>query len=386
MRRTDSLDFHNERKVIVLRDVKEYEWKDVRDNVVTIAGTPPGIRTCQRVYAEHSKRLGRRVFKFAKCGRKRWKVTKKVEACVLRRLKALRQKCVCTSTTLQRELKKEMDVSLECSTVRKILARHGYKWRPRCQKPLVDKKLAARRLVFARAILRLSRAALRAKLCLSLDGVILQMPPKDPTDRANHCLHGNTHMYRLEGEAASPQLAGEDPYPDQVPLARSIPMWGGISEGGVAIVTFHKKKKKITTSEWVKAVQAGKLKTAIESLDPVDGPGPKSFLCDGENFLHAKASKAAYAADSLKAWQVPPSSPDLNPVEKFWGWFRRQLRAKDLADLRTKRPVLTKEQYKARIRAICTSAKAQAVAKKFAADLRRVCKEVVEKKGQRSRS
>ena len=226
MRRTDSLDFHNERKVIVLRDVKEYEWKDVRDNVVTIAGTPPGIRTCQRVYAEHSKRLGRRVFKFAKCGRKRWKVTKKVEACVLRRLKALRQKCVCTSTTLQRELKKEMDVSLECSTIRKILARHGYKWRPRCQKPLVDKKLAARRLVFARAILRLSRAALRAKLCLSLDGVILQMPPKDPTDRANHCLHGNTHMYRLEGEAASPQLAGEDPYPDQVPLARSIPMWG----------------------------------------------------------------------------------------------------------------------------------------------------------------
>ena len=183
--------------------------------------------TCRNFeYAEHSKRLGRQVFKFAKCRRKRWKVTKKVEACVLRRLKALRQKCVCTSTTLHRELKKEMDVSLECSTIRKILARHGYKWRPRYQKPLVDKKLAARRLVFARAILRLSRAALRAKLCLSLDGVILQMPPKDPTDRANHCLHGNTHMYRLEGEAASPQLAGEDPYPDQVPLARSIPMWG----------------------------------------------------------------------------------------------------------------------------------------------------------------
>lgn len=385
MRRPDSLDFANEKKIVTLRAVQKYEWKDIQAQVVNISGKRPGIRTCQRVYAEHSKRLGRRVFKFAKCGRKAWKVTKEVEKCLLRRLRALRQKCVCTSTTLQRELKKERDVSLACSTIRKVLARHGYKWRPRTTKPLCSKELAARRVKFAKAILRLSVAGLRTKLRLSLDGVVLSMPPKDPTDRANHCLHGNTHMYRLPSEGASPALAGEDPYPDQVPLARAIPMWGGVSEGGMAIVTFHKKKK-ITTPEWVSAVNAGKLTTAIESLDSVDEAGPRHFLCDGENFLHTEASKAAYAAENLKTWQVPPSSPDLNPVEKFWGWLRRQLRARDLADLRATRPLLTKQQYKARIRAICSSRKAQDVASKFTADLRRVCKEVVAKKGQRSRN
>ena len=45
---------------------------------------------------------------------------------------------------------------------------------------------------------------------------------------------------------------------------------------------------------------------------------------------------------------------------------------------------MTKHKYKARVKAICSSAKAQSVAKKFTADLRNVCKEVVAKKGQRS--
>ena len=105
---------------------------------------------------------------------------------------------------------------------------------------------------------------------------------------------------------------------------------------------------------------------------------------DGEPCLHTKASKTAYAAENLQVWQVPPSSPDLNPVEKFWGWLRKQLRSRDLGDLSKKRPVLTKTKYKARVKAICSSAKAQSVAKKFTADLRNVCKEVVAKKGQRN--
>ena len=126
----------------------------------------------------------------------------------------------------------------------------------------MSKVAATKRLSFARGILRLSAAQLRSKLRFSLDGVVLAMPPAEPTDRANHCMHGNTHIYRKADEAASPALAGEDPYPHQVPLARSIPMWGGISSGGVAIVAFRKNKK-INATEWVKAVEVGRLKTAI---------------------------------------------------------------------------------------------------------------------------
>ena len=128
-----------------------------------------------------------------------------------------------------------MDIVLECSTIRKILARHGYAWRARGQKPVVSKDVAAKRLRFARGILRLSAAQLRHKLRLSLDGVVLSMPPADPTDRANHCMHGNTHIYRKVDEAASPALAGEDPYPHQVPLARAIPMWAASTTGALLL-------------------------------------------------------------------------------------------------------------------------------------------------------
>ena len=136
MRRSDSLDFQNEKKVVVLRGTRKYAWADVRNSVVTMAGNRPSIRTCQRIYASYNKKLGRRVFKFAKCGRRRWKVTRGIEVFVVRRLRALRQTCICTSTTLQRELKKTMGVVLECSTIRRILARHGYRWRARGQNPL----------------------------------------------------------------------------------------------------------------------------------------------------------------------------------------------------------------------------------------------------------
>ena len=210
------------------------------------------------------------------------------------------------------------------------------------------------------------------------------MPPKDPTDRANHCLHGTSHMWRKPGEAAHPDLAGAEPYHQQLPLERAIPIWGGISQGGIAIVTFHKRRK-ITTDEWVNVVASGQLRRAIRSLDPVRPAGPWCVLCDGEKFLHTRASKAAYAAQGVETWKVPPKSPDLSPVEKFWSWLRRDLRQKDLTDLRARRPLLSKAQYKARVRAVCASARARRVAANVATGFPAACQEVVTKEGQRPR-
>ena len=90
------------------------------------------------------------------------------------------------------------------------------------------------------------------------------------------------------------------------------------------------------------------------------------------------------AADALKKnkfWDLLPKSPDLNPVEMFWGWIRRKLRTMDLADLRTKRPPLDKAAYIARVKGIMRSKKAQTVAKGYAARLRKTCKQVVDRRG-----
>ena len=100
-----------------------------------------------------------------------------------------------------------------------------------------------------------------------------------------------------------------------------------------------------------------------------------------EGFLRAKVSMAADRTKKISLWTVPPKSPDLNPVEMFWGWLRRKLRLMDLEDLRKKRRPLGRTAYTARIKGVLKSQKAQTVAKNFARRLRQACKQVDERRG-----
>ena len=75
-------------------------------------------------------------------------------------------------------------------------------------------------------------AEVRKELGLLIDGVVLPMPPADEVGRWNHCMAGETHMWRTSGEAASPELSGGDAYANQVTIERAVPFWGGISGGG----------------------------------------------------------------------------------------------------------------------------------------------------------
>ena len=88
----------------------------------------------------------------------------------------------------------------------------------------------------------------------------------------------------------------------------------------------------------------------------------------------------------MQLWHVPPKSPDLNPAENFWSWLRRDLRSKDLADLRAGRPAISKFAFKARVRNLCGTQRAAAVARACARRLRKTCAEVVRKRGARARS
>ncbi|CAE8704557.1 unnamed protein product [Polarella glacialis] len=196
---------------------------------------------------------------------------------------------------------------------------------------------------------------------------------------------GLRRMWRKRCEAASPDLAGNDAYGKQVPLCRAVPLWAGISEGGFATVVFHKSKK-LCTVEWADIVNGGKLTNAIRSLSPTKPRGPWWVLCDNETFLRTAVSQAAHKAQGISLWSVPPRSPDLNPFEKFWAWMRRTLRQKDWADLRAGRKALDKKAYQARVRSTCRTKRAQAVAASCAGGLRKVCKEVVAKKGAMARS
>ena len=81
------------------------------------------------------------------------------------------------------------------------------------------------------------------------------------------------------------------------------------------------------------------------------------------SFLKTADTKEALKDAKVRLWHIPAKSPDLNPVEKFWVWVRKQLLKKDLADLMKGRPVPGRTASQGRVRRLLQSAKAQQVAK-----------------------
>ena len=116
-------------------------------------------------------------------------------------------------------------------------------------------------------------------------------------------------------------------------------------------------------------------------MHPARPRGPWRILCDNEHFLDAAPSREAYRRAHVSLWHTPKKSPDFNPVEKYWGWLRKRLREKDLADLVAKRRPVQKTALKARVRAICRSLRGQRVAASYFAGLRSTCQCVIKNKG-----
>lgn len=307
------LDFRNQRKIVLLRDVHGLTFPEIAKRVKNLAGKRPSVPTCWLYHKSFSMTAGRRKSKYQNCGRKPWKLTADVQRYLLNSLKQRRLQEQCTCFTLQAALARAKGVTVEESTIRKFIMAKGYRWLPRVQKRLYTAAQKRQRLDFAERVIRLGRAG----------------PPKDATDRLNF-LH-QTHIWRLKSEHLDARLGGQDPFAKQTRLDRAIPLWGGLSPGGFATACIHSKKK-LTTAEWVAAMQAGKLVSAIKRLGPTKPDGPWHVLCDNEKFLLAPESRAQYRKDKVRLWQIPPKSPDLNPIERFWSYLRRRLRRLDLAD------------------------------------------------------
>ena len=259
----------------------------------------------------------------------------------------------------------------------------GYKWAKKRSTPLYSTDVQKARLDLSSEIVDMSNAEFRKKLSLSMNGVVITMPPSDPTDRANFVRHGDDFEWRKPGQKHDAHSLGTDDYPHQAPLSRVVPLWAGISEGGVAPIIFHKKRK-LNKIEWTKAVHAGKLTNAIKALSPVKTNGPWHVLTDNESFLHAGISQKEHRLAKVKMWFIPPKSPDLNPIERFWSWLRRQLRQMDLNDQCAKRPVLSKPQYIARVRALLKTEKAKLAASHIARGQKKICQIIVDRKGAHS--
>ena len=298
-----------QRKVVLLRDAKKLTWPQIASAVRNLQKKKPSERTVRRYYGALSRLCGRVRTKYANCGRTSTKVTKAVETLIVKRLRALRTKMVCTARTLQHEVARATGTNVSRSSVQRVLKTMGYKWLAKRQKRKYSARARAARVDFAKKALRFGVAELKQRLALAMDGGVLTVP------------------------------------------------------------------------EWRRAVDRGLLTKALLRLKSQKKSGKYHVLCDNESFLRAAAVNAAHKKAQVQLWKIPPKSPDLNPVERFWSWLRQKLRAMDLADAVAKRRALTKAKYVARVKRVLRSKKAQAVAAACATGFRKVCKEVVAKKG-----
>ena len=168
-------------------------------------------------------------------------------------------------------------------------------------------------------------------------------------------------------------------------MSRAIPLWGAISATGFTHVVYHRRKK-LTVADWAHALDSGCFTRAVDELQDPRAREPRRILCDNEKFLVSKTIRPRYRENNVELLPIPKRSPDLNPIESFWGWLRRRLRVLDLNDLQNGREPMGKTAYKKRIKVVLRSAKAQAVARAKFKAFKKVCMEVARKHGAASRS
>ena len=134
--------------------------------------------------------------------------------------------------------------------------------------------------------------------------------------------------------------------------------------GGFANILWHENRKTYG-EECSGAVRAGKLVAACERVRLGKNRGPCKVLCNNEPFLLAEPCVAAHRRKNIKVIKLLRKCPDLSSVEKMWGWARKMLRKRDLADLSAGRRNLGKTIDRQRVRSLLNSAAAQHVAAKL---------------------
>jgi hypothetical protein len=358
---------------------KKRTWEEIAKQVVNLQGETPYWKVCRDAYMELKKPRQTLKDSYAKCGRK-LVMSKSLCKWVLARMLKLRVDLCVTSKDLTQLLAREKGIAVDESTVRKVLKKAGYKYLPRTRKPKYSREQKRERHNFAKKYERKSQAELAATIHMYMDGVVFTIPPKDPTARENYCKSDISKVWRRPGEYDLPELTGYDPYSRQVPANRLVPLWGGLSAGGFAAVLWHEQRK-TDGEEWSASVRKGSLFSALKAVNRGKTSGPWKVLCDNEAFLRAAPAMSAYRRYGISLLKLPARSPDLNPVEKMWGWVRKQLRDRDMRDMIAGVPVLPKTMYRARIKMLLQSQQAQNVAKNLATNFRTVCKRVVKAKG-----
>ena len=320
--RPRGLSFPALRKVYSLRHTKnangkKLSWSKIAEQVVNLEGDTPGWKVCRDSYNRMNSKVGKPKDNYSKCGRKPV-LTNHVRKWLVSQLLSRCRTMEVTSVMLMRLLASKKRIEVEASTVRRALNDEGYKYLPRSRKPKYSKAAREERLSFCKKIDRMTDAEVRQEFHFSMYGVVVIVPPAEPTARENFVHTDVGRVWRKPAEGTLAALQGYDQYSKQAPKSRLNTFWGSLGHDGHATVMFHEDRK-TDSQEWNdSALKSGALLEALRSANPRNTKKPWKVLCDNESFLREKGCRKPYTKMRVVLTKIPARSPDSNPIEKMW--------------------------------------------------------------------
>ena len=324
-------------KAWYLRVHRKQTWLTISSQVRNLRGQVPSLCAIRNAVQLMTRSKAGRLpqTKYGNCGRKPV-LSAEDERRIVAFVKTWRSKIFCTCRYIRQELK----LSVQVSTIRRTLNKHGFFWRPVAKKsPLSVEQLAARKVFVEKYGGHSSEWWLR-NVGLVFDGVTLTKAPRALSARQKHAAQSLRHMWMRKCEKTDPALLTVNRYGIQ--LGEKIPLWGGFSGDGQFNLRLWTQRPKLTKAEWTKQVPA--LKRA--AMTPLQRNAVRSKIWhDNEGFLLIPAE---YRRCGLQSVRFPPNSGDLNPIETVWARLRFDLARRARDDLKARR-TLTNQQFKQRV-------------------------------------
>ena len=212
--------------------------------------------------------------------------------------------------------------SISDSTLRRVLHRAGYKYRPSARKGVLSAADARARLKYARNAQRtLSADFWKNEICFYLDGTAF-VYKRNPCAYAIHC---QKMSYRKQSERLSLYCTGPGSHEGT----------GGTVAKFMACVTHGKG---VTLCEHYTQRLNGPffakfIRKHFKKCFRRCGKGrSKLFLQDGDPSQNSKVAFKAMEKLGAKKFSIPPRSPDLNPIENVFNNIKRELREEAIRD------------------------------------------------------
>ena len=120
----------------------------------------------------------------------------------------------------------------------------------------------AQRKAFAAEVEDMTLAQPQAEMHFSMDGVTLTTPPLGTVARSDFLRSDEAFVWRKPSEKNLAELSSHDACRKQAPPSRMLPLWGGISWGGFAVMLRHDERK-TNAEDWGEAVRKGALVKAL---------------------------------------------------------------------------------------------------------------------------